>query len=137
MMRRKIDGLIRPRRCSLTMVMLLMLATSSACSPSASVGHMPSVAPLTSELVIGQSTRDDVHRSLGDPSGDGEYLFVADYVPRQAWFYHDIKLTDAKAVHDTVVMNMRNQVLLVFFKGDRYDGYMWYSNAGTAAAKPN
>ena len=119
------------------MLVLLILAATSACSPSASVGHMPPVAPLTSDLVIGVSTRNDVRRSLGDPSGEGEYLFIADYRPREVWLYHEMKLTDAKAVHDTIVMNMRHQVLLVFLKGDRYDGYMWYSNAGSAAAKPN
>jgi hypothetical protein len=137
MTRRNIGGSAHLKKCGLAALTALTLAATAACSPSASVGHMPAVAPLTSELVLGVSTRDDVRRSLGDPSGDGQYLFIADYLPREAWLYHEIKLTDAKAVHDTVVMNMRHQVLLVFFKGDRYDGYMWYSNAGTAAAKPN
>ena len=125
------------KKCGLAALTALTLAATAACSPSASVGRMPSVAPLTSDLVLGQSTRDDVRRSLGDPSGEGAYLFIVDYLPREAWLYHEIKLTDAKAMHDTVVMSMRHQVLLVFFKGDRYDGYMWYSNAGSASAKPN
>jgi hypothetical protein len=137
MMRRKAVGSIRLKKFGLAALSALSLAATAACAPSASVGHMPSVAPLTGDLVLGVSTRDDVRRSLGDPSGEGGYLFIVDYQPREAWLYHEIKLTDAKAVRDTVVMNMRHQVLLVFFKGDRYDGYMWYSNAGSAEAKPN
>ncbi len=131
------DGTIRPRKLGLSAVAILLLGASAACSPSSSAGRMPSVAPLTTDLVIGTSTRDDVRRLLGDPSGEGGYLFIVDYLPREAWLYHEIKLTDAKAVKDTVVMNMKHQVLLVFFKGDRFDGYMWYSNAGSAEAKPN
>jgi hypothetical protein len=137
MTRRYTNRFILPRKCGLAAVAALMLAAGAACTPSASVGRMPPVAPLTSELVLGVSTRDDVRKALGDPSGEGGYLFIADYRPRDVWMYHEMKVTDAKAVHDTVVMNMRQQILLVFFDGDRYDGYMWYSNAGTAAAKPN
>jgi hypothetical protein len=137
MMQRSQYGYTGGGKYRMAALALLLLVASTACSPSASVGHMPAVAPLTSDLVLGVSTRDDVRRSLGAPSGEGAYLFIADYLPREAWLYHEIKLTDAKAVRDTVVMNMRHQVLLVFFKGDLYDGYMWYSNAGSAEAKPN
>ena len=137
MTRRYTDRFILPRKCGLAALAALMLAASAACTPSASVGRMPSVEPLTSSLVLGVSTRDDVRRELGDPSGQGGYLFIVDYRPRDVWMYHELKVADMKAVRDTVVMNMRQQILLVFFNGDRYDGYMWYSNAGTAAAKPN
>jgi hypothetical protein len=137
MKRRYKDRSIHGRNCGLTALTVLMLAASAACTPSASVGRMPSVTPLTTDLVLGVSTRDDVRHALGDPSGEGGYSFIMDFRPRDVWFFHELKVTDMKAVHDTVVMNMRQRILLVFFDGDRYDGYMWYSSAGTGEAKPN
>ena len=32
-----------------------------------------------------------------------------------------------------LVMTLRQQLLLVFFKGDRFDGYLWTTNAAPPA----
>ena len=69
MTRRYTERSLLPRKCGLAVLAALMLTASAACPQSASVGRMPSVEPLTSSLVLGVSTRDDVRRELGDPSG--------------------------------------------------------------------
>jgi hypothetical protein len=35
----------------------------------------------------------------------------------------------------TIHIDMQQEILLVFFAGDLFDGYMWYSNAGAAQGR--
>lgn len=95
--------------------------------------------PLSHDLERGVSTRADVHRLLGEPSGDGGFVLPPDHSPQDVWFYQEMRIKDFEAAQDVrenyVRMNMTHRILLVFFKGDVFDGYMWYSNAGSAEAK--
>jgi hypothetical protein len=35
----------------------------------------------------------------------------------------------------TIHIDMQQEILLVFFAGDRFDGYMWYTNVGAAQGR--
>lgn len=48
--------------------------------------------------------------------------------PREIWFYDDLEITDVKSRGGVATMNIRQQILLVFFKGDLFDGYLWTTN---------
>jgi hypothetical protein len=72
----------------------------------------------------------DVQRALGAPKGLGGAVFPTDPKRREVWFYDDIELTDFKSEGERgLKANVRQQVLLVFFKKGVFDGFMWFSNA--------
>jgi hypothetical protein len=98
-------------------------------------GAFTEVNQLESALKRGQSTKADVQRLLGTPSGSGSALFPTDSKPREVRFYQDVEAIDAKNQgHGVVRANMRQQILLVFFEKEVFDGFMWYSNTGTGVA---
>jgi hypothetical protein len=77
------------------------------------------VEVLDQKLTRDQSTKADVLLFLGEPDGAGEYLFPTTRETREVWYYetHASSLTRAKM-----------KILLVYFRGDFYDGYMWFEN---------
>lgn len=78
----------------------------------------------------------DVKRVLGAPEGFGNAILPTDSKPRDVWYYEDIELTNfERDVGGVFRVNMRQQVLLVFFKKGVFDGFMWFSNAGKAEGK--
>ena len=79
---------------------------------------------LDTELQRGISTMDDVRRLFGETDGSGAFSVLPDAEPRTAWFYDKIEV---KAEGEQIDANQ--DVLLIFFKGDRYDGYLWFSDA--------
>ncbi len=116
----------------------------AGCTPlQVATRPMPSMEPLKSDLVRGVSTRADVQRLLGEPSGNGSSVLPPDLSARDVWFYQEVKVEDFKTekagsgVHaETYIRaNITQKILLVFFKGELYDGYMWYSNAGAVEGK--
>ena len=48
--------------------------------------------------------------------------------PREIWFYDDIEIKDMNSIDNVMTMNLRQQILMIFFKGDIFDGYFWTSN---------
>jgi hypothetical protein len=91
---------------------------------------------LGSDLQRGVSTKMDVHRILGAPTGFGNAMFPTDPNPREVWFYDDVEATGYRSEGKGVLrVHVRQQVLLVFFERGVFDGYMWFSNAGTAEEK--
>jgi hypothetical protein len=90
---------------------------------------------LESRLHKGISTMDEVRQVLGEPTGSGAVLLAGlQQQPQQIWFYQDIELTDMKAVQGQLDLQMRQQILIVFVREDRFDGFMWFSNADAATA---
>ncbi len=80
------------------------------------------VAPQTDrlgELSIGESRRGDVLLVLGQPRGKGAANVLPERDPRAIWFYEYVE-SDGKAV--------RVKMLLIYFDGDVYDGYFWFSS---------
>ena len=83
------------------------------------------VRALETDLRRGISTTADVERVLGKPIGTGGILIPQDPRPRLAWVYSRIQM-------DTIgsTIDMAQDVVLVYFKGDRFDGFMWFSDRG-------
>ena len=79
---------------------------------------------LTTELQRGVSTMEDVRRTLGEPQGSGGFLFPIGIGEGPIWFYESIKV-DASSGN----IDLQQDVVLVFFKGGRFDGYLWFSDA--------
>jgi hypothetical protein len=114
-------------------------ASVMGCGPTtATTGAFTEVNRLESNLKRGVSTKSDVQQVLGTPTGSGSAIFPTDPTAREVWFYQDIEVTDAKPEGSEVIrVNARQQILLVFFKREVFDGFMWYSNvvAGTGKSQ--
>lgn len=80
-------------------------------------------AALTTTLKRGVSTVADVRKALGEPTGLGGFL-TSITGHDTVWYYESIKVdaSDPKP-------ELQQDVLLVFFKADRFDGYLWFSDA--------
>ncbi len=112
----------------LAAIMLTACATQTAKQQAFSV-----VSGLETRLARGESTKADVLELLGEPSGAGEFGgFHAVRGPEHAkkgpadiWYYEDSRA--AMGVGGR--MSERIQVLLVFFQGDVYDGFLWLTAA--------
>jgi len=114
---------------------LLLLAVSVALIPLSTAadydtGARLKIPQLGAELKRGVSSKADVHRLLGAPKGFGEALLPPEHIMHQVWYYEDIKLLDMKTDDSGVLRGkMRQQVVLIFFAGDSFAGYMWFTNA--------
>lgn len=101
-----------------------------------SVGTRPDLSALEDVLKIGQSSEADVLAALGAPSGKGEEMFpigqewgtANNYHQKQrpmwSYYYEEGNLKDDRRIF-----------LFVFFDGDRYDGYMWFSSLADASSQ--
>lgn len=82
-------------------------------------GIRPNVALLEDELRVGESTKADVRYFLGRPYGQGGDMLPTASVARSTWVYYYAEESASTS---------RYVLLLVFFDGDRYDGYLWFSS---------
>lgn len=101
-------------------VILCILVAGAAAGCVRMQGRMPDTTALDAgKLVAGVSTKADVLETLGAPTGYG--MTRVDYLPepRVIWSYEAVGVGVGK---------VRTMMLLVFFKEDRYDGYMWFSS---------
>ena len=101
----------------------------------AQMGEFPPVDLIETKLQRGVSTTVDVERVLGRPAGRGGYLAMMDGIPRDVWYYHDIhsSLIDTKG--GIMRLHTHTQILLVYFAGDRFDGYKWFATSAVGRAK--
>jgi len=124
---------------SLSLVLAFLasvLVAGCAASQKVTTGAFVQVNLLDTEFRRGVSTKMDVQRVLGAPKGFGSAVLPTDPNPREVWFYDDIELTDFKSEGQGMLrVNVRQQVLLVFFEKGVFDGFMWFSNAGKAEGK--
>lgn len=106
-------------------------------------GAFPNTNVIEQQLKRGISTKVDAQRLLGVPNGTGGSNWLRPpgtsvpplgEGPREIWFYDDVEVADMKSGDGAIAMKLRQQILLVFFKGDIFDGYVWTSNvlAGSA-----
>jgi len=79
-------------------------------------------ATLTSTLQRSVSSTADVKAALGEPTGSGQFLFDKEF--RTIWFYEKMKVDTSGQKLD-----LQQDVLLVFFKEERFDGFLWFSDA--------
>ena len=135
----------RPRRPRHTLNSFLLVAASfvlAACAVenadrALTIGAFTAVDRIEEELQRGVSTKADVERLLGKPNGRGAAgllgieVFVRPRKLREIWLYedHEGNVIDSKG--GVMRLHLRMQYLQVYFVGDRFDGFMWFSNAGT------
>lgn len=103
---------------------MLTLFLFGSCAPTkAKQPYLPvfNNAALTTTLQRGVSSAADVKEALGEPTGSGEFLLEE---LRTIWFYEENKV-DATGQK----LRIQQDVLLVFFEGDRFDGFLWFSDA--------
>ena len=74
---------------------------------------------LESELHRGVSLKADVLTLLGEPDGSGGAIFPTASSGNDVWFYEA-----SRASLSGINMN----ILLVHFRGEVFDGFMWFSN---------
>ena len=115
----------------------LALACPVSQAQTLGTGAFANAPAIERQLRRGEAKKADVQRILGVPNGTGraEMLPYAALQaaslgdgPREIWFYDDIELTDMASSAGVVTMKMRQQILLVFFRGELFDGFLWTTN---------
>ena len=126
----------------LGLVSCLCLAGLAAAPPAAAgevtvtSGPFRAAPSIPLQLKRGVSTREDVRRLLGTPNGTGGMISASfGNANQEIWYYENIEMTGSQAAKDAVQLKMRQQIMLVFFKGEKFDGYLWTTNAGTAEVR--
>jgi len=119
---------------ALTYGALINFTGASVQAAETKVGRFPSLGAVESVLKRGIS-RQTVRNSLGEPVGSGHARIPPSHVPLEIWYYEDIELEDAVRTGDYVNVEMRQRILLVFFDGDKVEGFIWTSNKGEVEAK--
>ena len=79
---------------------------------------------LTTTLNRGVSTPADVRAVLGEPQGAGGFLDPAGTEEHDLWFYQKLKVDMSWGKLD-----VQQDMLLVFFRAGRFDGFLWFSDA--------
>jgi hypothetical protein len=99
-----------------------------------STGPFKDLGQLEINLKRGVSTKADVQSLLGEPNGYGHSYLPAlgehKPKPHEVWYYEDIESGDAESKQKVIIMEIRQQILVIFFDQDKYDGFMWFTNAG-------
>lgn len=115
-------------------VLFLAVFIVGGCAPTkVSTGAFTQVNGIETSLKRGASTKMDVQRLLGTPKGFGGTLLAGYPGSRDVWFYGDIEATDFKSSGQGFLqVKVRQQFLLIFFDKEVFDGFLWFSNAGTA-----
>jgi hypothetical protein len=123
------------RQAIVTLVPAFALAAASEAA-DVSLGAFRNADALGATLERGKSTKADVRKILGVPNGSGSALFPALGVDgREIWYYEDVEVTGTKRINDHYESTMRQQIMLVFFKGELIDGYFWTTNGGKVSGK--
>ena len=107
------------------------------CAPKrVTTGAFTQVARIDEEFKRGVSTKEDVQRIFGPAKGGGSAIFPPDRRQREVWFYEDIEVLNVTSPKPGVMKaDVRQQILLVFFREGVFDGYMWFSNAAKTKAE--
>jgi hypothetical protein len=95
---------------------------------------------IDTELRRGVSTKSEVERILGKPNGTGGSLLPLQDRPREVWVYNQVQTGDPRVMGGRpmlVEVDTRQQIIVVFFEGDIFDGYLWslHVTTGTGGAR--
>lgn len=103
----------------LGLVIFIFLMTGACMNIRIRMGNLPDTDALEKTLRLGVSTRTEVLQALGKPHGEGKAMLPIDPSPRTMWsyYYEEGDRNDSRRIF-----------LFVFFDGDQYDGYMWFSS---------
>jgi hypothetical protein len=95
---------------------------------SATTGTFKQVDRIEKDLQRGGSTKLDVERVLGKPNGFGTSMLPTESKQHEVWFYQDVEITGMKGEPGGIIRaSQRQQILLLFFRGEMYDGFLWYT----------
>lgn len=112
------------------------VVTQSAAAQTVGTGAFRNLAGIEKSLVRGATTKAQVRTQFGIPNGSGAArFFTLGGDEREIWYYEDIEATGATSADQVMRLDMRQQLLIVMFKGELVDSYLWTSNSGTAEAK--
>lgn len=101
------------------LVAVLILAAAGCADIRILAGRPPDLDALESRLRLKESTREDVLAVLGQPEGKGREMLPNSPAPRTAWTYY---------YEEGTLQDARRTFLFVYFHGDSYDGYLWFSS---------
>jgi len=134
MIKTGLHRLARMAGCTVALVAGVLLQPVMAQTTAS--GAFRNLAAIETTLVRGVTTKADVRRQLGIPNGSGAARFahVGDD-EREIWYYEDVAITGAKSAEQVMKVDMRQQIILVLFKGEVVDGYLWTSNSGAASVR--
>jgi hypothetical protein len=113
---------MRACRCiSLTVLAasILTLVLSGCISVRIKMGEQADIAALSKSLTIGESTRLDVVRVIGEPSGTGRSKLPFQPSPVDMWQYY---------YGEGTINDARQLMLFVYFDENIYQGYLWWSS---------
>ena len=98
----------------------LVCIALAGCAHSVKTQVSRELARVEPDLKRGVSTRADVLTLLGQPDGRGAAALVNESWQADIWYY------ESSSISVTSVGNQK--ILAVFFKGDLFNGYFWFSN---------
>ena len=111
------------------LAVLVSLIVYAALAGCATVRPIEQVLRIDTELVEGTSTKADVLELLGEPTGSGDALLPPDFESQEIWYYFESEVTNARAEGKVVKADAILQIIGIFFRADRYDGY-WFTGSG-------
>jgi hypothetical protein len=117
---------------ALTLAALLCTGTAARAQlvTEVSSGAFRNAAQIEMKLRRGISTKADVAALIGVPNGTGGSLFPQPGSgPREIWYYEDIAMKDIRADGQSLRGTMKLQMILVFFNGEVFDGFLWTAGA--------
>ena len=134
MIKTGLHRLARMAGCTAALAAVVLLQPTVAQTTAS--GAFRNLAAIETTLLRGVTTKADVRRQLGIPNGSGAARFahVGDD-EREIWYYEDVAITGAKSAEQVMKVDMRQQIILVLFKGEVVDGYLWTSNSGAASVR--
>lgn len=112
------------------------LVPQSVAAQTVATGAFRNLEGIEKSLVRGATTKAQVRTQFGIPNGSGAArFFTLGGDQREIWYYEDIEATGTTSADQVMRLQMRQQLLIVMFKGELVDSYLWTSNSGTAEAK--
>lgn len=83
---------------------------------------------IEADLQRGVSTKSDVERILGKPNGTGQSFLPTEDGPQEVWVYSNVETGEPRVSGGPPIkieVDTRQQLILIFFEGDTFDGYLW------------
>ncbi len=116
------------RHLAVWMALVVGLLITACTESRYEVGNLIDIEALEGKLRLGESSAAEVKAALGEPSGNGVVFLPIDARPRNMWSYYYEKGLIKAGSGGNLDAEMRRTFLFVYFDGDRYDGYMWFSS---------
>jgi outer membrane protein assembly factor BamE (lipoprotein component of BamABCDE complex) len=127
---------------AITLALVTGLFAGCAQPGAMTTGPFATTDRIDAELKRGVSTKSDVERILGKPNGKGGALMPPTQTKHgEVWTYYNSQTgtprlsTGRTGGAVKVDVDSRDQMIVVFFDGDKFDGYLWFLQTTTAAGR--